>query len=421
MICTISPVYDLDARAVYLAFGAPGSEKRRCHAEAGTDRLGAGTLIDAPSLSAFVAEAERLTASRRVKAQGIVVSAPTSELDPTNEDDQRLLAAITAEALRRAYPSALIAVIPHGDGGAAHAHALVVNDQDGRAIRSNRAHWQLARIVDEVTREYGLSVIEQPQTTTTAPEWVLRRNEVSSFEQRLGDTVADVLADETVTSWAVFRFALEERGVTFDFRPVPNRKTGEIATGITYRMLDTTGEGKPRLRRRKASALGAEFTHAAIMQRFAARVAERTIPQTERPVAVATGRSRRDLVGVLTGVLASGLFAVPGLPGYARAALRLGVKVVRSRQRPGLTYGWVDGPPARWHESELPPELSEAQVRAQLAEAEVVRQQIEEIEAEAPTPRRRRRPALPDLPPAAQRHAEMQRLHRERDARAFGD
>ena len=120
-------------------------------------------------------------------------------------------------------------------------------------------------------------------------------------------------------------------------------------------------------------------------------------------------------------MLASGLFALPGLPGYARAALRLGVKVARSRQRPGLTYGWVDNPLAHWHESELPPELSEEQVRAQLAEAEVVRQQIEEIEAEAATPRRRRRPALPNLPPAAQRQAEMQRLHRERGARAFGD
>lgn len=419
MICTISPVYDLRARADYLSLGAPGSAKRRGHEVAGTDRLGAGTLIDAPSLSAFVAEAERLTAGRRVKAQGIVVSAPTSELDPTNEDDQRLIAAITAEALRRAYPGAMIAVIPHGDGGAAHAHALVVNDQDGGAIRSNRVHWQLAPIVDEVTREHGLSVIDQPQKKTAAPEWVVRRNEVASFEQRLGDTVADVLTDETVTSWAAFRFALEERGVTLDLKPVPNRKTGEIVTGITYRMLDRNGEGKPRLRRRKASALGAEFTHAAIMQRLAARVAVPTIPQVA--LAVAPGRNRGDLVGVLTGVLASGLFAVPGLPGYAHAALRLGVQVARSRQRPGLTYGWVDGPHARWHESELPPELGEAQVRAQLAEAEVVRQQIEEIEAETATPRRRRRSALPDLPPAAQRHAEMQRLHRDRDARAFGD
>lgn len=421
MICTISPVYDLHARAVYLSLGAPGSEKRRGHEEAGTDRLGAGTLIDAPSLSAFVAEAERLTANRRVKAQGIVVSAPTSELDPTNEDDQRLIAAITAEALRRAYPGALIAVIPHGDGGAAHAHALVVNDQAGRAIRSCRAHWQLAQFVDEVTREHGLSVLERPQRKTAAPEWVVRANEVPSFEQRLGYTVTDVLADETVTSWAAFQFALAERGVTVDLKPVPNRKTGQIVTGVTYRMLDSTGEGKPRLRRRKASALGAGLTHAAIVQRLAARVAERTIPETGLAIAAAPGRDRGDLVGVLTGVLASGLFALPGLPGYARAALRLGVKVARSRQRPGLTYGWVDNPLAHWHESELPPELSEEQVRAQLAEAEVVRQQIEEIEAEAATPRRRRRPALPNLPPAAQRQAEMQRLHRERGARAFGD
>lgn len=417
MICTIAPVYDLAPRALYLALGAPGSEKRRGHAEAGTDRLGAGTLIDAPSLSGFVAEAERLTRSRRVKAQGIVVSAPTSELDPTNIDDQRLIAAITAEALRRAYPGALVAVIPHGDGGAAHAHALVVNDQGGRAIRSNRAHWQLAQIVDEVTREHGLSVIEQPRPKTTTPEWSARRVEVSSFERRLGDTVADVLADETVTSWAAFRFALEERGVTLDVKPVPNRNAGEIVTGITYRMLDTTGQGKARLRRRKASALGAEFTHATIMQRLAARVAAPPVLH----IAAVPGRSRGDLVGVLTGVLASGLFGVPGLPGYARAALRLGVKVARSRQRSGFTYGWADTPQARWHESELPPDLSEDRVRAQLAETEVIRQQIEAIEAEAANPRRRRRPTLPDLPPAAQRHAELQRLARERGDRAFGD
>lgn len=425
MICTIAPVYDLAPRALYLALGPQGSERRRSHEKAGTDRLGSGTLIDAPSLSAFVAEAERLTAGRRVKAQGIVVSAPTSELDPTSADDQRLIAAITVEALRRAYPGSLIAVIPHGDGGAAHAHALVVNDQDGRAIRSNRAHWQFAQIVDEVTREHGLSVINQPQPKTVAPEWGARRDEVPSFEQRLGDIVADVLVDETVTSWAAFRFALKDRGVALDLKPMPNRKTGEIVTGVTYRMLDATSEGKPRFRRRKASALGAEFTHAEIMQRLAARVAERTThevaAQTGRPVAVAPGRSRGDLVDVLSAVLVSGLFAVQGLPGYARFALSLGVKVARSRQRPGLTYGWADAPQDRWHESELPPDLSEYHVRAKLAEAEIVRRQIEAIEADASSPRRRRLPALPDLPPAAQRRAELQRLARDRGDRALGD
>ncbi|MFJ3028521.1 hypothetical protein ACIPEQ_06720 [Curtobacterium sp. NPDC087080] len=421
MICTVAPVYDLDARALYLALGAPGSEKRRGHEEAGTDRLGAGTLIDAPSLSAFVAEAERLTAGRRVKAQGIVISAPTSELDATNEDDQRLIAAITVEALRRAYPGALIAVIPHGDGGAAHAHALVVNDLAGRAIRENRTHWALSKIVDEVTREHGLSVIDDPQPKIAPPEWAARRDEVPSFDRLLGDTVADVLGDETITSWAALRFALEEHGVTVEPKLVPNRATGEIVTGLTFKMLDTTGEGKPRIRRRKASSLGAEFTHAAIVQRLAGRVAELTIPQAAQHVAVVPGRTRGDLVGVLTGVLASGLFAVPGLPGYARAALKVGVTVARAHQRTGFSYAWADSPQARWHETELPVELSEDHVRAQLAEAEIIRQQIEEIEAEAASPRRRRRAALPDLPPAAQRHAEAQRLYRERGARALGD
>jgi hypothetical protein len=144
------------------------------------------------------------------------------------------------------------------------------------------------------------------------------------------------------------------------------------------------------------------------------------------------------MTSLLTDVLTSGIFAVPGLPGYVRAAATVGVRVMRSRQRAGLSYAF-DGDAQRWHETELPPEFTEAEVAARVEEVaelralapkgtddlptvrivEIVEQYIEEIETEA-SRLRRRRPPLASLPPAAQRHAERQLAERQRAERSLG-
>lgn len=426
MITTISPVYDLEARAAYLCVGV--GAKREVHRTAGSDRLMPGSYVDGSDMDEFVRAGTAVAEKhgRRVMAQSLVVSFSPDELDKASVDDQRLVGGLAHEVATRAFPGAKVAIVVHADGGAPHAHVLVINDQDGRAIRKNRTHWQLKRIADEVAAEAGLSVIAEPRPREEAKAWPDRQNEASAFERKLGASIAAALSDPTTSTWERFIASCAARGVTVELRPAAQKnRRGQATPGLTFKMLDDTGSGRPRIRRRKASGLSSSFTYLAISKVLESRrTADHAAPQTHIDQRKGVAGGRGDLVSALAGVVAAGLFGGPGLDGFALAALRAGVRVARSRRREGLTFGFVDSD-RRWHETELPSFCAERRVVSRIDEVERIRaiapagtdhlpidEVVKLIDSDfADSIRRnvRRRPRA-DLPPAAARAAERAQL-----------
>jgi hypothetical protein len=237
-----------------------------------------------------------------------------------------------------------------------------------------------------------MRVIEpQPRTATRA---------AAPFDDLLRQRIVEALAHPETCDWEAFVATCAARGVEVvatsheimsDARR--GKQRGNASTGVTYKALDTTGP-KRRVRRRKASALGAEFTYDAILAALAMkdtqaeREAERESSATSR---ARPARERSELLDTMQGVLLRGAYAA--LPGYAGLALKVGVTATRSSQR----------------------------LAAQRAlEADLVRQHVEAIEAEAAR-RRPRSASRSHLPPAAQRHAEMDRAVRQRGDRGLGE
>lgn len=431
----VAPVYDLDLRAAYLTLGV--GERRKSHEAAGTDRLQPGSFIDAAGMADFVVLGNRLTKGRRVKAQSLVASFSPSEIDKSVADDQRLVGGVSAEIARRAFPGALIAVVVHSDGGAPHAHVLALNAIDGHAIRENRTHWKLKHIADDVARENGLSTIEKPSAKAAAPAWAERSGDLPSFDHQLGATIAEVLANESITSWAAFTTALDAKGITLDIREEVQRRgpqAGQTVTGLTFRALDETGHGQPRVRRRKASSLSRSFSHSAItaaleVRREAAeaRPSQSPVPATTGAVGIvaqsARSAQRNEMVRILDRTLTAGLFS--SLDGWALTLARVGVTVLRAqhheqvRKQSILVYR---------HESEtipegaLPGHFSGMDVERRAREIAALRRiapehakalpvpQLIDLIADEQQPRRRQRrsPVLPQTP-ARERHLQRGR------------
>ncbi|TFD17036.1 hypothetical protein E3T26_02795 [Cryobacterium sp. TMT1-21] len=425
VIMQVAPVYDLDVRGAYLMLGV--GERRKGHELAGTDRLQPGSFIDAADMAEFVSVGNSLTRSRRVRAQSLVVSFSPSELDKSATDDQCLVGAVAAEIARRAFPGALIAVAVHSDGNAPHAHVLAINDIDGRAIRENRTHWKLKHIADDVARENGLSTIDKPSVKAAAPAWAARRDDLPLFDRQLGDAVAEVLADEWITSWAGFTTALDAKGITLDIREEVQRRgpqAGRTVTGLTFRALDETGQGKPRIRRRKASSLSQSFTHSTIAAALKARRAPASARPSQWPVPATAGAvenvvqfersaQRHDLVRILDRTLTAGLFS--SLDGWALTLARVGVTVLREQARRQSLLTYRHGSEAS-PEDTLPDRFSGRAVERRAGEIAALRriapehakalpvpQLIDLIADEQPRRTQRRSPVLPHSP-ARERH-----------------
>lgn len=435
-VVKVFAIKSVRANQAYVEHGR--GEQRREHLAGASDRLSPGSVSDLP-VEEFIALGERLAKEhgRANEAYGYILAFSPQELSIDDLDDLQHAGDLAYLLAKKMHPSSPCSVTVHADSAAKHVHAhfSVINHdfETGRSLRDFRTHWQARRANDALMAENDMQVIEPK---SKAPMSV-----ATPFDDLLRGKIAAAVADPSANDWDTFVVAAEALGVEVivtqhqvasDRRR--GKRRGETEVGLTFKARDETGP-KPRVRRRKASSLGRDFTHAAIIEAVAAKQPTLVRVPVEPTV---PGRERFELTSLLTDVLTSGIFAVPGLPGYVRAAAKVGVRVMRSRQRAGLSYAF-DGDAQRWHETELPPEFTEAEVAARVEEVaelralapkgtddlptvrivEIVEQYIEEIETEASRPRRRR-PPLASLPPAAQRHAERQLAERQRAERSLG-
>lgn len=437
--CKVTVLYDVAGHESYVVEGR--GRKRRMHLSAGTDRRAPGSIADL-SREDFVALGRRLARERgrRVEAIGYVVAWACDELSIENDDDLRFAGAYAYALAKEMHPNSPVSVTVHADaeGGHVHAHIAVLSHdfETGRALTKYRRHREVAALNDRLSEAFGMQVLA-PSRRTTPPV-------ASPFNDALRERIEAALADPGTNDWATFVIACDKRGVevmtaqhTVATDSRSRKRRGEQTIGVTYRALDDVSSGKTRVRRRKGSSLGRSYTYDGIVALLVGRQPRQpdATPSAqfsgERESVIAGGR--RKLLGLMSGVLLDGVFSMPGMPGYARAALKVGVRVVRARQGRALIYGF-DGERKRWHEHDLPPELGHESVAARLAEvaelravappntselavSEVVTLLMSEIGQGREAARVRRRP-LPKLPPAALRHAELNRMKRASPARS---
>lgn len=293
-ITDVKPDYDIRTSADYLVFGV-GAKKRK-HKAAGSNRIVPGFYCDLASVDAFVALGDELARkhSRKVKAQSYVLSFPPEEFDVVNSMDLQRVGDAAFLLAKKMHPHSPCLIVVHADGKgrAAHAHIKVLNHDNstGKALHNFRVHWQVKKANDELMRELDLQVLDvKPKQPTDA--WVMRRQELPEFEQILGDACAEAKVEALEATVAAsapsaehltarFQEACRVRGVelVIDEHKIESSKRrekleGESALGYTFKMLDQTGL-RPRVRRRKASALSSEFTHAAIVEALDAKQAQ---------------------------------------------------------------------------------------------------------------------------------------------------
>jgi hypothetical protein len=266
----------------YQLYGSRGSKNYRENLAARRHRA-AAISCDMASPEEFVKRAELLaeTNGRKVEAQSVIQSFESTEFDPKDPADVQRVNDLGYMLAKELHPNSDCLVVTHTDGagGHAHNHITVINHDDvtGRALSTNKLHWQVAQVNDALMRDQGCRVVEHTGLSKDQNQvWEMRRDgaQVTDFDRDLGDRVEEALLDERTTDTASFRAVLEEKGVELREKAHTIKASADGAqpehesVGWTYAMRDETGP-KPRVRRRKASSLSEEFTHDGAKEIFA--------------------------------------------------------------------------------------------------------------------------------------------------------
>ena len=279
----------------YEMFGPLGSQTYKAHIANGTDRA-AAIRCDCGDPFAFVERAEQLRDEhgRKVESISLIQSFEKSELDPTVAAYVQQINDLGYELGKRLAPNSDVLVITHTDssGGHGHNHIKVMNHDNvtGRALRRDFRHFAVAEVNDELMRECNLRVVERGSRDQTKYwEHVREGATISTFDKLLGERLMEVQLDQSWSDEAGYLAALEAKGI--EIKSETHVIAGTDADGAsiehesigwTYRMLDDTrvDEGiKPRVRRRKASSLGDEFTYKSLHAAFETRQAQRAAEQ----------------------------------------------------------------------------------------------------------------------------------------------
>lgn len=273
----------------YVMFGPLGSETYQAHIANGTDRA-AAMRCDCGSPFEFVELAEQLreTYGRKVEAISIIQSFESSELDPKVPAYVQLINDCGYHLAKRLAHRSYVLVVTHTDsaGGHGHNHIFILNhdNETGKALRRDFRHFAVAEVNDELMREHSMRVVETGSRDQTKYWEHMREGEtIAAFDKLLGDRLMEVRLDQTWSDQAGYEAALAAVGITIKEERHTVAASADGATpehesiGWTYRMLDDTGvdDGiKPRMRRRKASSIGAEFTHKSVQAQIDERQAQ---------------------------------------------------------------------------------------------------------------------------------------------------
>ena len=253
-VTNVKSCADVRARVEYLVVG--DGAKRWSHLMAKTHRM-AAMSCDAASIEDFVKQGRTWAKhhGRKVQALTYIQSFAADELSADKPDDVNYCNELGAELARRMHPHSPALTITHtdGEGGKVHNHIVVLNHdmESGYALKDFKLHHQVAKVNDELMVDHGFT----PVVEKTVSERGVKRAETTKHVAKARGFDAQLLeavrgARGASESFSMFVDECKQRGVDVDVRD---------DKGITYRMMDETGP-KRRVRRRKASKLGKEFT-----------------------------------------------------------------------------------------------------------------------------------------------------------------
>jgi len=251
------------------------------------DERGVSITCDVPGgPGAFSAHARALTQNtkRDIEALHYRQSFSDEEFDPKNPEDVQRVNDLGYMLAKRMHPRADCLVVTHTDGrgGKAHNHVLVINHDnetgkglsDYRTFHDRKAGNQrgVQSANDELMRDHGLSVVK---TLEHAPkDWELRREDFAegSLDREMGDRMSTALADPRAVDKAGVVSVIEEQNQQeYDGERVLRMrlhtavsKRGKNVGKETWTLYieDRRGESGRAERRKRTSALSADFTPA---------------------------------------------------------------------------------------------------------------------------------------------------------------
>ena len=250
------------------------------------DARGVAITCDVPGgLGAFSARARALTqnTTREVEALHYRQSFSDEEFDPKNPEDVQRVNDLGYQLAKKMHPDSDCLVVSHVDGRGKkpHNHILVLNhnNRTGKALSDYRTFHDrkagnqkgVQSANDELMRDHGLSVVKRLEHAPK--DWELRREDFAegSLDREMGDRMSAALADPRAVDKAGLEAVIEEQNQQLgdDGERVPRMrlhspvsKKGRRAGQETWTLYieDRRGESGRAERRKRASALSADFT-----------------------------------------------------------------------------------------------------------------------------------------------------------------
>ncbi|MFC2619914.1 MAG: relaxase/mobilization nuclease domain-containing protein [Pauljensenia sp.] len=250
------------------------------------DERGIAITCDVPGgPGAFSARARSLTqnTTREVEAVHYRQSFSDEEFDPKSPEDVQRVNDLGYQLAKKMHPDSDCLVVSHVDGRGKkpHNHILVINhnNRTGKALSDYRTFHDrkagnqrgVQSANDQLMREHGLSVVKRLEHAPK--DWELRREDFAegSLDREMGDRMSAALADPRAMDKAGLVSVIEEQNQRLgdDGERVPRMrlhspvsKKGKRAGQETWTLYieDRRGESGRAERRKRASALSADFT-----------------------------------------------------------------------------------------------------------------------------------------------------------------
>nr|WP_101589927.1 relaxase/mobilization nuclease domain-containing protein [Brevibacterium jeotgali] len=250
------------------------------------DERGVAITCDVPGgPGAFSARAQALTQNtkREVEALHYRQSFSDEEFDSKIPEHVQRVNDLGYQLAKKMHPHADTLVVTHTDGRGrkAHNHVLVINhnNRTGKALSDYRTFHDrkagnqrgVQSANDELMRDHGLSVVNRLEHAPK--DWELRREDFvqGGLDREMGDRMSAALADPRSVDKAGLEAVIEEQSQQLgdDGEQVPRMrlhstvsKKGKKAGQEIWTLYieDRRGESGRADRRKRASALSADFT-----------------------------------------------------------------------------------------------------------------------------------------------------------------
>ena len=259
---SISVTKNLTGSINYVLYGT--GEKKKQNENNGTTRAVAVSCSVKGGVKAFWKlgnDIKRRNSKIKNVGYNIIQSFNDKQFNYKNKKDSRIVNGLGVELAHRLFPNSPVLVVTHNDGKGhkIHNHIILLNYylQTQKAIRKNRSIKIVRTVNDKLMKENSLDTVAYGRN--------FNKEVNNQFDLLLLSKLEN--AQRQAIDFDDYTKRLDILGVSV----VKKEKNG--ITGLTYKMIDKShknknDEVKPRLRRRKASRFGEQFTFTGLQTQF---------------------------------------------------------------------------------------------------------------------------------------------------------